>query len=114
VTGVIEPVYLRKRTQALALAEALKALGFTAELLAGREYRRFPTVTVGDGPARQARAVGLVYAAPDDGGEWWFWLADRCAPLDVIPVARLSEVSLGADGIDRALTRARAAFPQAG
>jgi hypothetical protein len=104
---------LRQGAQADALAGALRELGFTATVLKTRGHGRHPCVVADSGPARQVRAAGLVYAAPDDGGEWWFWLADRCNPVDVTRVAALSEVLLAASEVDRALTRAPASFPLA-
>lgn len=102
---------LRRGAQAGALAGALRELGFTAAVLKARGHQRHPCVVVGSGPARLVRAAGLVYAAPDDAGEWWFWLAERRNPVDVTRVAALSEVSLAACEVDRALTRA--GFPVA-
>jgi hypothetical protein len=108
-------VYPGKGTQAEALARALRELGFTATVLKSRGHGRNPCVVADSGPARQVRSVGLVYAAPDDdGGEWWFWLADRRDPVDVTRVAALSEVSQAASAVDLALTRSRVVFPMAG
>jgi hypothetical protein len=113
VSAAVGPVCLSRGIQAEALAEALRELGFTATVLKTLGHQWHPCVVADSGPARQVRAAGLVYAAPDDGGEWWFWLADRCDPVDVTRVAALSEVLLAAGEVDRALTRARAAFPLA-
>lgn len=104
-----------KGTQAEALAGALRELGFTVTVLKSRGHGRHPCVVADSGPGRRVRSAGLVYAAPDDdGGEWWFWLADRSDPVDVTRVAALSEVSLAASAVDRALTRCRAVSPLAG
>jgi molybdopterin-guanine dinucleotide biosynthesis protein len=102
-----------KSTQAEALARALRELGFTATVLKSQGHGRHPCVVADSGPARLVRAASLVYAAPDDSGEWWFWLADRRNPVDVTRVAALSEVSLAADQVDRALTRSCTVFPLA-
>lgn len=113
--AAVGPAYPGKGTQAEALAGALRELGFTATVLKSRGHGRNPCVVAGSGPGRQVRSAGLVYAAPDDdGGEWWFWLADCSDPVDVTRVAVLSEVSLAASVVDRALTRSRAVFPVAG
>jgi hypothetical protein len=111
VSAAAGRVRLSQGTQAETLARALRELGFTATVLKTRGHQRHPCVVAGSGPARQVQPAGLVYAAPDDSGEWWFWLADRCNPVDVTRVAALSEVSLAASEVDRAL--ARAVFPVA-
>jgi hypothetical protein len=114
VSAAAGPVNPGKGTQADALARALRELGFTATVLKSRGHGRHPCVVADSGPARLVRAAGLVYAAPDDdSGEWWFWLADRRNPVDVTRVAALSEVSLAADQVARALTRSRVVFPLA-
>jgi hypothetical protein len=113
VSAAVGPVYPSRSIQVEALAGALRELGFTATVLKTLGHQWHPCVVAGSGPARQVRAAGLVYAAPDDCGEWWFWLADRRNPVDVTRVAALSEVCLAAGEVDRALTRSRAAFPLA-
>lgn len=103
----VAPLYLNPHAQAAALALALRRLGFTADKLAIHARGGHPCVKVQTGPGRIVTAPGLVYAGPGDDGAWWFWLASRSDPLDLEPIAVISDVSVTADAIDRALTRAR-------
>lgn len=103
----VAPVYLNPHAQAGALALALRRLGFTAEKLTGHAKGGHPCVKVESGPGRVVTTPGLVYAGPGDDGAWWFWLASRSDPLDLEPLAMLSDVSVTADAVDRALTAAR-------
>jgi hypothetical protein len=103
----VVPVYLNPHAQAGALAAALTRLGFTAEKLPGHARGGHPCVTVETGPGRIVTAPGLVYAGPGDDGAWWFWLASQSDPIGLEPLALISDVSVTADAIDRALTRAR-------
>lgn len=103
----VGPVYLNPHAQAGALAVALRRLGFTAVTLASHAKGGYPCVRVETGPGRIVTGPRLVYAGPGDDGAWWFWLASRSDPLDLEPVALLSDVSVTADAIDRALTRTR-------
>jgi molybdopterin-guanine dinucleotide biosynthesis protein len=115
VSAAAGSVHPGKGTQAEALARALRELGFSAAVLKSRGHGRNPCVVADSGSARQVRSAGLVYAAPDDdGGEWWFWLADRRAPVDVTRVATLSEVSQAASAVDLALTCSCTVFSVAG
>jgi hypothetical protein len=72
----------------------------------------FPCLRVATGPGRIVTAPGLVYAGPGDDGAWWFWLASQSDPLDLEPIALLSDVSVTADAIDQALTHARIPLTQ--
>lgn len=110
----IVPVYLRPGEQARALAGALNRLGFTAVVLTGHDHRKHPCVTVTSGPGRVMETAGFVYVAPDEDGTWRFWLPSRDDQLVLESLAPISEVSVTADAVDRALTRARAVFSQAG
>jgi hypothetical protein len=102
-----DPVYLSPHAQAGALAGALEQRGFTAAKLTSHAKGGHPCVKVDSGPGRIVTAPGLVYAGPGDDGVWWFWLASQSDPLDLEPIALLSDISVTADAIDRALTRAR-------
>jgi hypothetical protein len=63
---------------------------------------------VDTGPARVVAATEYVYAAPDESGQWWFWVSSSLEdPVDLEPVAPVSDVSATADHLARALTRAR-------
>lgn len=110
MSAAVGGVCLGKGAQVEALAGALRELGFTAIVLKSRGHGRHPCVVAGSGPARVVREAGVVYAAPDDCGEWWFWLAGFRNQVDVTRVAALSEVCLAAGEVDRALTSSRAVF----
>ena len=114
MSGAVGPVYLHPAVQASALGAVLARLGFTTVVLSAGEHQRNPCVVVTGGPARVVRATGYVYAGPDEAGQWWFWQPGLDDELVLEPVAPLSDVSLTADAVDRALTAARAVFPQAG
>jgi hypothetical protein len=108
MSGLVRPVYLHPGTQAEALGEALGRLGFTAEVLRSGAHQQHPCIVVDSGPARIMRAAEYVYAGPDEAGQWWFWVScSQQDPVDLEPVAPISDVSATADHIARALTRAR-------
>lgn len=108
MSGTVQPLYLHPGVQAEALGDALARLGFTATVLRRGGHMQHPCIVVGTGPGRIARATEHVYAAPDDAGHWWFWLSASLEdPVDLDPVAPLSDVSVTADHIARTLTRAR-------
>jgi len=111
---MVEPVFVHPDVQVHALGAALARLGFTAQVPRSAAHRRNPCVVVGDGPGRRVKLPGVIYAAPDEGGGWWFWLTAGDDPLGEIRIAPISAVSVTADAVDRTLTRARAVFPQAG
>lgn len=106
MSGVL-PVYLHPGVQAGALGAALARLGFAVEVLTARDHQRHPCIVVASGPEREVQQTGYVYAAPDQGGRWWFWRSVPDDPIATVRVAPLSEVSAAADRIARALTRAR-------
>jgi hypothetical protein len=115
VSGPVGPVYLHPGSQAKALAAALCRLGFIAGVLKSHEHRMHPCVAVDSGPARTVKAVCYVYAAPDEESQWWFWASSVMGdPIALEAVAPLSEVSVAADAVARAVTLACAVFPQAG
>ena len=114
VSEPVGPVYLHPGAQAESLGQALAGLGFTVRVLRARAHQNHPCVLVGSGPGRVVRAAGCVYAGPDQDGVWRFWLALQADPLAMEPLAPISDVSVTADAVDRALTLARAAFTQAG
>jgi hypothetical protein len=100
-------VYLHPASQAEALRAALAGLGFSAEVLKVGAHQQHPCVVVTSGPQRAVAATEYVYAAPDESGQWWFWVScSRQDPVDLDPVAPISEVSVTADHLDRTLTRA--------
>jgi hypothetical protein len=108
MSGQVRPVYLHPGNQAVALGEALEKLGFTTEVLKSRAHQQHPCVVVDSGPERIVRATEYVYAGPDKAGQWWFWLSSSLEdPVDLEPVAPISDVSVTADHLARALTRAR-------
>jgi hypothetical protein len=108
MSGQVRPVYLHPVNQAEALCAALNALGFTAELLKQGGHQQHPCIVIGSGPARIAHATEYVYAGPDQASQWWFWVSSsRDDPVDLEPVAPISDVSATADHLARALTRAR-------
>lgn len=108
MSGQVRPVYLHPGSQATALGAALTRLGFTAEVLKARDHRLHPCVVVGSGPARTVDKTAYVYAAPDEAGRWWFWRSAPDDPVSIEPVAPISDISVTADHIARALTRVRA------
>jgi hypothetical protein len=109
VSGQVRPVYLHPGSQAQALGAALGRLGFTAEVLTWGAHLQHPCVVVDSGPGRAVAVTEYVYAAPDEAGLWWFWLScSRLDPVDLEPVAPISDVSATADHLARALTCARA------
>jgi hypothetical protein len=108
VSNTVRPVYLHPGSQAEALRAALSRLGFTAELLKRGGHQQHPCIVVDSGPGRTVRAAEYVYAGPDEAGQWWFWISVSLEdPVDLEPVAPISDVSATADRIARALTRAR-------
>jgi hypothetical protein len=108
MSGQIRPVYLHPGNQAEALAAALNQLGFTAEVLRQRGHQQHPCIVVDSGPARIVRATEYVYAGPDEAGQWWFWVSSsQQDPVDLEPIAPISDVSATADHLARALTCAR-------
>ena len=114
MTGAVRPVYLNPGVQAQALGAALARLGFTVEVLKWRAHQRHPCVVVGSGPGRIVRATGYVYAAPDGDGQWWFWQSSCLAdPVGLERIAPLSDVSVTADTVARALTGTRVLGRQA-
>lgn len=107
MSGQVRPVYLHPASQAKALGEALTGLGFSAEVLKGAAHQQHPCVVVGSGPARSVAATEYVYAGPDESGQWWFWVSCSAQdPVDLDPVAPISEVSVTADRLARELTSA--------
>jgi hypothetical protein len=114
VSAAPRPVYLNPGTQAMALGTELARLGFTTEVLTGQGHQRHPCVVVDSGPARIVTGTGYVYAAPDQDGCWWFWSPSPADPIAMEAIAPLSDVSVAADTVARAITLARATFPQAG
>jgi hypothetical protein len=93
MTEVAAPVYLNPATQADALADALKALGFGAEVFKWRDYLLHPCVVIRCG-ARHVKQVEYVFAAPEVGGDddtWWWW---RVSPDDPLVMERILPVSL--------------------
>jgi len=63
---------------------------------------------VASGPQRVVAAAEYVYAAPDESGQWWFWVSCSAQdPVDLDRVAPVSEVSVTADHLARELTSAR-------
>jgi hypothetical protein len=108
VSGQVRPVYLHPGSQARALGEALNALGFAAEVLKYGGHEQHPCVVVAGGPQRIVAATEYVYAAPDEAGQWWFWVSSSLEdPVDLEPVTPISDVSAAADHLARTLTRAR-------
>src|SRR6185437_677587 len=106
VSGQVRPVYLHPRAQAEALGEALAQLGFTAEVLKTGGHQQHPCVVVSSGPGRVVAATEYVYAAPDEVGQWWFWVSASLEdPVDLDPVAPVSDVSVTADHLSRTLDR---------
>lgn len=109
MSSQVRPVYLHPGDQAQALGEALSRLGFTAEVLKSGAHQQHPCVVVTSGPVRVIGAAEYVYAGPDQAGHWLFWLScTQQDPLDMEPVAPISDVSVTADHIARTLTAARA------
>jgi hypothetical protein len=107
MSGQVRPVYLHPGKQAEALCAALSRLGFTAELLKQGGHQQHPCIVVDSGPQRIVRAAECVYAGPDEAGQWWFWVSSSLDdPVDLEPVAPISDVSATADRLARALTRA--------
>ncbi len=114
MSSQVRPVCLHPGDQAQALGEALSRLGFTTEVLRSGGHQQHPCVVVTSGPAGIMRAAEYVYAGPDEGGQWLFWLScSRQDPLDLEQVAPISDVSVTADHLARTLTRARARGRQA-
>jgi len=108
MSSQVRPVCLHPGDQALALGEALARLGFTTEVLKSGGHQQHPCVVVTSGPARVMRAAEYVYAGPDQAGQWLFWLScSQQDPLDLEPVAPISDVSVTADHLARTLTAAR-------
>jgi hypothetical protein len=108
VRGQVRPGYLNPQAQAEALGAALSQLGFTAEVLKTGGHQQHPCVVVGSGPGRVVAATEYVYAAPDEAGQWWFWVSASLEdPVDVEPVAPVSDVSVTADHLARTLTHTR-------
>jgi hypothetical protein len=108
MSGQMRPVYLHPGDQAEALGEALSALGFTTEVLKTGGHQQHPCVVVTSGPGRVVRAAEYVYAGPDEAGQWLFWLSCSLQdPLDLEPVAPISDVSVTADHLARTLAGAR-------
>jgi hypothetical protein len=115
MSGQVRPVYLHPGNQAEALGEALAKLGFTTEVLKTGGHQQHPCVVVGSGPGRVVRATEYVYAGPDEGGQWWFWVSSSLEdPVDLEPVAPVSDVSVTADHLARTLTAARVPGLRAG
>jgi hypothetical protein len=107
MSGGIRPVYVHPGRQAEALGAALRGLGFTVTVLRTGPHQRHPCVTVDSGPLRIAYQTGYVYAAPGDGGDWWFWQPSAADVVVMERIAPLSDVSVTADSVARTLTRAR-------
>lgn len=103
VSACLEP-----HVQARALGEALARLGFTAEVLSVRDHQLHPCVTVTSGPGRTVPGAVYVYAAPDGGGCWLFWRSSLADPLDVEPLAPVTDVPEAASAIGRELSRVAA------
>lgn len=114
MSGQVRPVYLHPGNQAEALGDALAKLGFTTEVLKTRAHQQHPCVVVDSGPEQTMQATEYVYTGPDEAGQWWFWLSSSLEdPVDLEPVAPISDVSATADHIARTLTRARVLGRQA-
>ena len=114
MSGTVRPVYLHPGTQAEALGVVLAGLGFTVEVLKSGAHQQHPCVVLTSGPARVMRAAEYVYAGPDEAGRWLFWVSRSLDdPVDLEPVAPISDVSVTADHLARTLARARVPGRQA-
>lgn len=107
MSGQVRPVYLNPAVQAEALGAALSRLGFTAEVLRRGGHQQHPCIVIRSGPGLVACRTEYVYAAPDGDGDWWFWQPSVADIVAMERIAPVSEVSMTADVIARALTRAR-------
>lgn len=96
-----QPVYLDPAAQAVELAHTLAQYGFTAQALIAQAHHLHPCVKVTGSYVRHVPSPEYVYAAPDEDGAWWFWRPKASDPLDMEPVAPISEVSVTADQFSR-------------
>jgi len=93
------------RAQAHALARELRRRGFPAAVVGTRDHRLNPCVHIAG--RRGWHRDEYIYAAPADGG-WWFWWSS----LD--PIALISDITAAAGKIAVRLTPALAACRAAG
>lgn len=92
---------MKPGSQAMALADALTELGYTA-VVVSRTHRgqRYPCIRLSSGPDRHVSLPELVYATPDANDCWWFFRAASQEPI--MPIAH---VEAAAELIDAALTK---------
>jgi hypothetical protein len=93
---------VRPTIQALALAAELDHMGFRTAVLRTGGHMRYPAVWVASGKECMVRATEVVYTAPDDYGDLYFWFADT---LD--PISPAEYIGVAAEIIAAMLTKQR-------
>jgi len=104
MTSAAQPARPDAGIQALALAAALESRGLVTAVYRTGGHQRHPCVWVASCQGRRVRRAEFVYAAPEDGGRWWFWWSslDRIAPA--------ADITAAADRIARVLAYFRGIY----